>query len=114
MAQFIPSSLSAQRQVTAYAALSREAILTLLIERDAALDEIRQELLSLAETVKKQNTLIEALTQSISKKDAVIASLKEKLKAAQDRQFGVKSEKSARLTKKEQEEETSPEDRLFD
>lgn len=114
MAQFISSFLSAQRQVTAYDALSREAVLTLLIERDAALDKIRQELLSLAETVKKQNTLIEALTQSIAKKDAVIASLKEKLKAAQDRQFGVKSEKSARLTKKEKEEEKSPEDRLFD
>ena len=121
MAQFVSSSLSAQRQVTAYDALSREAVLTLLIERDAALDEIRQELRSLAETVKKQNALIETLTQSIAKKDAmikekdeVIESLKEKLKAAQDRQFGVKSEKSARLKKKEPEEEASPQDRLFD
>ena len=99
--------LSLPKRVTAYDVLSREEALTLLIERDAALDDIRQELRSLAETVKE-------LTAIIKEKDAVIESLKEKLKAAQDCQFGVKSEKSTRLKKKESEEETSPQDHLFD
>lgn len=99
--------------LTPYDVLSREALISLLFERDDDLDKLRQEVCSLAEIVKKQEALSHSLTDLIKEKDAEIDSLKEKLKAAQDRHFGVKSEKSARLKKKDP-EEVPEEDRLFD
>lgn len=114
METFLSSSaISGLPQGLPYEALEKEALVDLLRERDTALHELRQELRALSDKVQQQEIQYTAL---IEKQATQIERLKGELKAARDHLFGVKSEKGARLRKREQasEAEVAPEDRLFD